>query len=98
MPFEYIWKPAPKNMSLPVLPELPGGFTENYIWGFIKQIKVANNSKYEFTYFCHTAECNGWIEGEPMENEEHAILSGRNGTAYYCCRCGHEISFVSRQP
>jgi hypothetical protein len=31
-----------------------------------------------------------------MENEEYTILSGRDGTAYYCCRCGHEISFVAR--
>ena len=96
MPYEYVWKPAPQNMSLPISQELPGSFVENYVWSFVKQIRVASNSKYEFAYFCHSKECNGWILGEPMENEEYAILSGRDGTAYYCCRCGHEISFVIR--
>lgn len=96
MPFEYVWKPAPMNMSLPVFLELPDGFVENYMWSFIKQIRVASNNRYELIYFCDTRECNGWILGEPIENEEYTILSGRNGTAYYCLRCGHEISFVRR--
>jgi hypothetical protein len=96
MPFEYVWKPAPRNMELLLLQELPEGFMENYVWGFVKQIRVATNSKYEFAYFCYSNECNGWILGEPMENEEYSILSGRDGTAHYCCRCGNEISFVHR--
>ena len=98
MPFEYFWIPAPKNMNLPVSQELPDGFAEDYVWSFVKQIRVASNSKYEFVYFCHSRECNGWILGEPMENEEYTIFSGRDGMAYYCCRCGHEISFVGRLP
>jgi hypothetical protein len=96
MPFEYVWVPAPKNMNLPISLKLPTGFIENYVWSFVKQIKVASNSRCEYAYYCHARECNGWIFGEPMENEEYTILSGRNGTAYYCCRCGQEISFVSR--
>jgi hypothetical protein len=96
MPFECSSKPAPKNMSLPVSQELPRDFIEDYVWSFVKQIKVASNSRYESAYFCHSKECNGWIMGEPMENEEYTILSGRDGIAYYCCRCGHEISFVDR--
>ena len=96
MPFEYVWKPAPMDMSLPCSQEMPGGFVENYVWSFIRQIRVASNGKHELAYFCHSNECNGWILGEPLENEEYAILSGRAGTAYYCCRCGHEISFVGR--
>ena len=96
MPFEYVWVPIPKNMNLPVSPEVPAGFEQNYVWSFVKQLKVASNTKYESAYFCHAKECNGWILGEPMENEEYAILSGRDGIAYYCCRCGHEISFVKR--
>jgi hypothetical protein len=96
MPFEYVWKPAPKDVSLPISAELPGGFIENYVWSFVKQIRVASKSRYELAYFCHSKECNSWVLGEPMENEEYTILSGRAGTAYYCCRCGHEISFVNR--
>jgi hypothetical protein len=96
MPFEYVWKPAPKNMSLAVSQELPDGFVENYVWSFVKQFRVANNSKYELAYFCHSKECHGWILGGPMENEEYTILSGRDRTAYYCWRCGHGISFVDR--
>ena len=96
MPFEYVWKPAPMDMSLSVSQQLPHGFIENYIWSFIRQIKVASNSKNEFAYFCHFKECDGWVLGEPMENEEYTILSGRDGTAHYCRRCGHEISFVHR--
>lgn len=84
------------NMSLPVFLELPDSFVENYMWSFIKQIRVASNNRYELIYFCDTRECNGWILEEPIENEEYTILSGRNGTAYYCLRCGHEISFVRR--
>jgi hypothetical protein len=83
-------------MNLPVSLELPADFVENYVWSFVKLLKVASNSKYESAYFCHAKECSGWILAEPMENEEYAILSGRDGTAYYCCRCGHEISFVRR--
>jgi hypothetical protein len=96
MPFEYVWKPAPRDMSLPFFQELPKGFVENYVWSFIRQIRMAANSKYESAYFCYSKECNGWVLGEPMENEEYTILSGRDGIAYYCCRCGHEISFVDR--
>jgi hypothetical protein len=96
MPIEYVGKPAPKNMSLAISQELPDGFVENYVWSFVKQLRMANNSKSELIYFCHSRECNGWILGEPMENEEYTILSGRDGTAYYCCRCGYEISFVGR--
>ena len=98
MPFEYVWIPAPRNMALPVSPELPAGFMENYVWSFVKQMKVASNCRDESAYFCHSKECNGWILGEQMENEECTILSGRDGTAYYCCRCGYEISLVGRMP
>ena len=97
MPFEYVWKPAPKDMSVPCSQELPNGFVENYVWSFIRQIRAASNGKYESAYFCHSNECNGWVVGEPMENEEYTILSGRDGTAYYCCCCGCEISFVDRR-
>ena len=96
MPYQYVWKPAPRDLNLPIFNELPNEFVENYVWGFVKQIKVASNDRSELAYFCHSKECNGWILGEPMENEEYTILSGRDGTAYYCCRCGCEISFVSR--
>jgi len=98
VPFEYVWKPAPKNLSLLVSQELPDGFVENYIWSFVRKIRVASNSKDELAYFCDSKVCNGWILGEPMENEEYTILSGRNGTAHYCSRCGDEISFVDRMP
>ena len=37
MPFEYVWIPAPKNLSLPVSQELPDGFVENYVWSFVKK-------------------------------------------------------------
>jgi len=96
MPDEYVWIPAPKNLKLPVSAEMPSGFVENYVWNFVRRLKVASNSKSESPYFCHSKDCNRWTLGEPMETEEYAILSGREGTAYYCCRCGHEISFVSR--
>jgi len=69
------------DMSLPISQELPDGFVENYMWSFIRQIKVASNSGYEFAYFFHSTECNGWILGDPVENEEYAIFSGRDGTA-----------------
>jgi len=101
MPFDYVWKLAPKSISLPVSPDLPGDFVEDYAWSFIKQVRVVRNSKSEFAYFCPCNDCNGWILGEPMESEEYPLspnnpLSGRDGIAYYCCRCRHEISFVDR--
>jgi arsenate reductase (thioredoxin) len=84
MLYEYVWVPGPKNMDLLNSLELPPGFVENYVWSFVKQIKVASNSRYESAYFCHAKKCNGWILGEPLENEEHTILAGRDGTAYDC--------------
>lgn len=66
MPYEYIWIPAPTNMSLPASPDLQDGFVENYVWSFVKQIKVANNSKHEAIYFCHAKECNVKEEYESL--------------------------------
>ena len=51
MPFEYVWKPAPKDMSVPCSQEMPDGFVENYVWSFIRQIRAASNGKYESAYF-----------------------------------------------
>lgn len=97
MPYEYVWKTAPRNLGLPVSHELLDGFVEDYVWNFVKQIRVTSNVKDELAYFRHSKECNGWILCKPMENEEYTGLSGGDGTAHYCCRCGHEIiSFVRR--
>lgn len=101
MLFKFAWQLAPKCMSLPVSPELPSDFVEDYAWSFVKQLRVASNSKSEFAYFCPYNECNGWILGEPIESEEYFLsrnnsLSGRDGTAYYCCRCKHEVGFAGR--
>jgi hypothetical protein len=47
-------------------------------------------------FYHHCEHCNGYIKGQPIMKSEHtmSILSGRNGTTYYCKRCGNQIAFL----
>lgn len=96
-PYNYHWQPPEKHLSLKVHKKLPKGFTQEMSFG--NDVKEARNAKYEHMYFCPHRECNGWIDGLPTEHEVHTMsqhhpLSGRDGTEYYCHRCGQEIGFI----
>lgn len=95
MPYRTIWEPAPKDMSLHVLSELPDGYsTGNYSLLSMIGIREARKGFTENMYFCD--RCNGWIKGYPNEYkvDNLGLLSGRHGTEYYCLRCGHEMGFM----
>jgi hypothetical protein len=85
------------NMSLTVYKDLPTGYEElnsRPLSGY----RIARYSISKYMYFCHWKECDGWISGDPAEQEEntmsyHHPLSGRKGTAFVCRRCGREIGF-----
>jgi hypothetical protein len=100
MPFELNWTSAPKNMKLEVFQDPPDGYVEEKDFLF-SSFRMARTSKFEYAYYCHWKDCKGWVLGIPNEYEENTMspnhpLSGRQGTAYYCRRCGREIGFSGK--
>lgn len=98
MPYRNQWSDAPKDMSLPVLKELPEGVAEGRL-AFIHNLKEASgyvDGHYVFYTFCK--RCGGWIEGHANSFSVNTLnssqLSGRKGTEYFCCRCGEQIAFM----
>lgn len=90
MPWESHWVPAPKNLALPVLVELPEGVEEYPAFGDV--VRRASGIGRRF-YLCK--RCKGWIEGDPTQSRVDTLapLSGRRGVETYCIRCGEEIAF-----
>lgn len=97
MPWKQTYEPAPKDMSLVVLKELPEGVTEHQ--ELFSRIKTAAGKPsaegWPHYYFCRY--CGGWIEGYPNEYRVNTMdsyrLSGRRGTESHCIRCGEQIGF-----
>lgn len=92
MPYRQVYEEAPKNPKLPVLEKLPDGVHQSGLtWG----TKEAYGNHQHFYYCPH---CKGWIEGHANEyqvnNLDSAHLAGRQGTEWYCLRCGNEIAFI----
>lgn len=97
MPWQQEWFEAPKDMNLPVLNKLPDGVHEKgylSIGGLQEACGLMGEEWHEF-YLC--PHCKGWIEGIvnafPVNNLNPTQLAGRQGTEYYCRRCGKEIGF-----
>lgn len=95
MPFQMVWVPAPNNMNLPVLVDLPEDFRKIEMFSEVKEADGYIDGKYTVFYYCMF--CKGWIEGHANEyhvDDLHAhVLAGRRGFEYYCKRCGKEIAF-----
>lgn len=98
MPYSLHYEPAPSDMSLPVLKELPDGVTEeSFTLGVVREASGKPTEEgWPHYHFC--PHCNGWIEGYPNEFPVNTFapqhLAGRKGTEYFCRRCGHEIGFL----
>lgn len=96
MPWSQHWEPAPKDMSLPVMENLPEGVAEQRQWfSSLREADGYINGEWKQYYFCHW--CKGWIEGHANEYSVNTLnpgkLAGRQGTEYCCRRCGREIAF-----
>jgi len=81
-------------MDLPVLKDPPEGSEEGFSFGY-KSRRTRHPNPFHWWYFCH--HCQGWIEGQPHENEVNNLdgrrLAGRKGTEFFCIRCAEEIGF-----
>ncbi len=86
------------NLELPVIKDFPeNGIqvgSDGLIIDFNKYVKAKDRGIETQTYY-YCPQCKGYIEGYPGEYGENSIgpLCGRCGTAYYCKRCGYELSF-----
>jgi hypothetical protein len=87
--FEY-----PKRLDLPVLKEPPEGVEEGLSFGH-KSLRTRYPAPFKQWFYCQ--HCEGWIEGEPHENEVNNLdgrrLAGRKGTEFWCIRCARQIGF-----
>jgi hypothetical protein len=89
MPWRETWYDAPRDLTLPILPELPAG-VEEFIFANPRQAFGAGKP----WTFCPS--CKGWVEGRPYTSRVDNLgpLCGRRGTEYHCPRCGEQIAFV----
>lgn len=96
MPYRQVYEPAPKNMSLKVIEQLPEGYEEDRLFSFAGVKVYRKSGSYDYLTKCH--RCKGFIEGLPNEFQVNTLdtrhLAGRQGTEYYCQRCGSEIGFI----
>lgn len=95
MPYRMVYEPAPKHLSMPVLKALPDGIHElRFSFNGIREASGMVDDHIENYHFC--PRCGGWIEGSVNEYEVNTMgpLSGRQGTEYYCRRCGEEIGYI----
>lgn len=97
MPWRQVYEPAPKNERLPILENLPNGVEEKSF--SLSAIREAwgHPTPETFASYYHCYRCGGWIEGQPNSYQVNtlnpAMLAGRQGTEYYCRRCGEQIGF-----
>jgi hypothetical protein len=102
MPWRQVWEPSPKDENLPVLTELPIGVYEDHkLWPSSIGLREADgevDGKYATYTYCH--HCNGWVKGtavtETVNTLDASHLAGRQGTEYYCRRCGTELAFMGK--
>jgi hypothetical protein len=99
MPWKLHFEEAPKNLNLTVYKELPLGLVIKSDW--LRSFKIAGKPTpggwvSETHCYCNR-DCQGWIEGIPNEYKVNTLaphqLAGRQGTEYYCLRCGEQIAF-----
>ena len=86
----------PTDPKLKVLQVLPDGVAEHkHMVGPREAWGKTEDGVFRRYYFC--SHCGGWIEGEANFKRENTLdsghLSGRNGLAWYCRRCGLNFAF-----
>jgi hypothetical protein len=96
MPWITHYEPAPKDMNLPVRKDLPDGVTERkWTLSHLREAHGIVGDDYLTFHYCD--RCEGWIEGHANEYRVNTLdsshLAGRQGTEYFCRRCGEEIAF-----
>jgi len=99
MPFRQQYFPAPQDRSLPVYHDLPPEYVASrFLDSHNATIKAEHygEGKEQFMHYCRY--CLGWIPGQanefPINTMSHRHpLGGRQGTEYYCRRCGEQIGF-----
>ena len=109
MPYIQTWADPDKNPKLESHSELPVGYEEmENNWGYKKAIKkmdqdtlnTLKGKPFEYHYckgdVLQDLPSCGWVEGLPNEYDVNTLgpLSGRQGTEYYCAKCGASIGFT----
>jgi len=91
MPFETRWVPPDPLPEAHV--ELPDGWEE--VASYTRARKAVSKEHNREAHLCYIC---GWVIGEPLTKRvsDMGFLSGREGTAYHCLRCGREIAFTGR--
>jgi hypothetical protein len=90
------WFMPSGDKNLPVVEEIKnedGEIIKPSIFAFV--VDADGNS---YKNYHHCSRCGGWIEGTAEIKYINTIgpLSGREGEAYICRRCGGEISFFGK--
>lgn len=100
MPYRLVWEDAPHDDSLTVHESLPHGVAEHSLSSsLLGGAREAWGTTADGTFhkFHHCSRCGGWIEGDAYVSSVNTLnssrLAGRQGTEYYCRRCGQEIAF-----
>lgn len=99
MPHRMVWYDAPHDENLPVLQELPEGIQEDQFMARWhpnrREARGRINDAYKTYVYCR--RCGGWIEGKYYTSRVNTLnsrqLAGRQGTEYYCPRCGEQVDF-----
>ena len=104
MPWQQVCQPAPKNLRLTIHKHLPVGMEESRMGELLGYPRVAYpnlqlpRDQWPFTEMHYCSHCGGWIPGEATEFKVSTLdssrLAGRQGTEWYCGRCGEQIAFV----
>ena len=79
----------PKDANLPVVEDGKMTIRSKSVFGY--ELGATTGRSYH-----HCSHCKGWIEGMPTQ----AIVADgiRHGWAFYCRRCGLELSFRQVSP
>ena len=94
---------VPGNPELEVFKELPDNYEEDLLGLSSREASIKGDCLKEpldvLKKMHHCGHCGGWIDALPIQEsvyEPLVNLTGRQGTFYYCARCGYELCFVGR--
>lgn len=91
MPYETHYIPPPRDLSLPLLADLPPYVAVRPVgpddWNEAHG-KTPDGATH---HYYHCPCCKGWVEGVP-----NAFPMQQRGTEFCCIRCGERIGIVAR--